>query len=430
MAGRQAPELFRRSRTMLELERAAPGPSIGPAEIVRRQVVGLDAFLRGDRVGASEGSRWVAERLADQGAGGELPPLLAIGPAFVLSGLGEWEAAEAVITAALERARPRGSPLETAECLHERIWHRWRRGDVVGGLADIETVLELTAGAWDPAKVPMRVAEAHLLLERDRPEDAAAALALPPELERVLPGTWGWPWLAIGRAVVALAAGDHETALQQALEGGERLRQIEATSPEFAPWRSLAAIAAARGGDLERGRELAANELTLGEEIGAPRARGTALLALAEIARGTEPVETLRAAISALDEARADLLRARARLELGMALRRARHPSDARAPLREALDLAQRIGATALAERALAELRAAGARPRRHRASGAEALTPREREIAALAAEGLGNVEIAERLFITRKTVEGHLRTVFRKLEIASRDEITEGLSP
>jgi DNA-binding CsgD family transcriptional regulator len=70
------------------------------------------------------------------------------------------------------------------------------------------------------------------------------------------------------------------------------------------------------------------------------------------------------------------------------------------------------------------------ARPRRHRASGAEALTPREREIAALAAEGLGNVEIAERLFITRKTVEGHLRTVFRKLEIASRDEITEGLSP
>lgn len=107
-----------------------------------------------------------------------------------------------------------------------------------------------------------------------------------------------------------------------------------------------------------------------------------------------------------------------------MELRRARQVRESREPLRRALDLAHRTGATAVAERARAELRAAGGRLRRERATGPGALTPREREIASLAAAGLGNVEIAERLFITRKTVEGHLRAIFRKLGVSRREEI------
>jgi DNA-binding CsgD family transcriptional regulator len=71
---------------------------------------------------------------------------------------------------------------------------------------------------------------------------------------------------------------------------------------------------------------------------------------------------------------------------------------------------------------------AAGARPRRPDMSGRAALTPRELRLARMAADGLGNREIAEALFITRKTVETHLARAYRKLGIASREELAAAL--
>src|SRR5581483_3873745 len=113
----------------------------------------------------------------------------------------------------------------------------------------------------------------------------------------------------------------------------------------------------------------------------------------------------------------------------GSALRRANHRADAREPLREALDLAQRAGAVSLAEKAHNELIAAGARPRRVVRSGAASLTPSERRIATMTAEGLSNREIAQALFVTLRTVEMHLSNVFRKLEISSRTQIPAALA-
>jgi DNA-binding NarL/FixJ family response regulator len=97
---------------------------------------------------------------------------------------------------------------------------------------------------------------------------------------------------------------------------------------------------------------------------------------------------------------------------------------DARAPLREALDLADRCGASFLAGRAREELHAAGARPRRERSSGVEALTPQERRVAQLAADGLTNRQIAESLFLTTRTIEMHLANGYRKLGISRRTEL------
>ena len=71
---------------------------------------------------------------------------------------------------------------------------------------------------------------------------------------------------------------------------------------------------------------------------------------------------------------------------------------------------------------------ATGARPRRAQATGAAALTAAQRRVAQLAAEGLGNREIAERLFLTEKTVEGHLGAAYRKLGIASRTQLHTAL--
>ena len=93
--------------------------------------------------------------------------------------------------------------------------------------------------------------------------------------------------------------------------------------------------------------------------------------------------------------------------------------------------ISSRIGASGLADRAHEELVVAGARPRRDRRllSGRESLTASEDRVAALASEGLTNREIAQRQFVTVKAVEWHLRNVFRKLDIESRDRLPEALS-
>jgi DNA-binding CsgD family transcriptional regulator len=117
------------------------------------------------------------------------------------------------------------------------------------------------------------------------------------------------------------------------------------------------------------------------------------------------------------------------RIELGAALRRGGHRIDARPPLALGLERAQRCGATALARRALTELQATGARPRRLMVTGRDALTPSERRIAALAGDGRSNREIAQTLFVTPKTVETHLRHVYRKLDISGRAQLADVLT-
>jgi DNA-binding CsgD family transcriptional regulator len=139
-----------------------------------------------------------------------------------------------------------------------------------------------------------------------------------------------------------------------------------------------------------------------------------------------DEVALLREATALLDASGEPLERAQVHADLGIALRRAGRPIDAREPLRLAVDLAHRCGAAALEERALAELRAAGARPRRLVISGPGALTRSERRIAELAGAGRQNRQIAQELVVTLATVEYHLRNAYRKLGITSRTQLTE----
>jgi DNA-binding NarL/FixJ family response regulator len=139
---------------------------------------------------------------------------------------------------------------------------------------------------------------------------------------------------------------------------------------------------------------------------------------------GDRGVELLTEAVEVLEDSPAVLEHARALADLGAARRRRGERSNAREPLRLALDLAHRCGATALVERAHAELLATGARPRRVVLTGLDALTASERRVAKMAAEGLTNREIAQELFVTEKTIEWHLGQTYRKLEIASRSEL------
>ena len=86
------------------------------------------------------------------------------------------------------------------------------------------------------------------------------------------------------------------------------------------------------------------------------------------------------------------------------------------------------VGADGIEGRAREELAAAGSRPRNVVRTGVDELTASELRTAKLAADGLGNVQIAQRLFVTRKTVEKHLSNAYMKLEIGSRGELSAAL--
>jgi DNA-binding CsgD family transcriptional regulator len=119
-------------------------------------------------------------------------------------------------------------------------------------------------------------------------------------------------------------------------------------------------------------------------------------------------------------------LRGRLLLAYGGWLRRQRRPADARAPLREARDIFDALGASPWSDRAREELRASGEASRRRTERAWEALTPQELHIAQLAAEGLSNKEIGARLYLSHRTVGYHLHRIFSKTGITSRS----GLRP
>ena len=115
---------------------------------------------------------------------------------------------------------------------------------------------------------------------------------------------------------------------------------------------------------------------------------------------------------------------ARTQLAYGEALRRARRRGEARTHLRGALEVFQRLGAAPWAERAGTELRATGERARRRDPSTLSQLTPQELQIVRLVGEGATNREIGAQLFLSRRTIDYHLRNVFVKLGVSSRAEV------
>jgi DNA-binding NarL/FixJ family response regulator len=143
-----------------------------------------------------------------------------------------------------------------------------------------------------------------------------------------------------------------------------------------------------------------------------------------------EGLDHLREAVELLEASPLRLEHAKALAALGSALRRSRRPTEAREPLRRALELADACGAVGLAEDVRSELYATGARPRTTAATGVGSLTAGELRVVNLAAEGQTNRDIAQTLFITPKTVEVHLSNAYRKLGISSRRELATALAP
>lgn len=206
--------------------------------------------------------------------------------------------------------------------------------------------------------------------------------------------------------------------------------QIEREAPAFTianpgwlAWRSLKAIALDGLDRSAEAVELVEDELAAARRWGAPRALGRALRVHGQLLR-REGIEEIEQSVELLRDSPAVLEYARSLVALGTALRHERRALDAREPLVEALQIAVRTGAARLERLARDELAASGAAPRASDFQGLDALTPSERRVAALAVEGMTNREIAQKLFVTPKTIEVHLSNVYKKLDIKSRREL------
>ncbi|MBB5113302.1 AAA family ATPase [Micromonospora echinospora] len=183
---------------------------------------------------------------------------------------------------------------------------------------------------------------------------------------------------------------------------------------------------AARAGRPERAVEAMKQLCSRARASGTPWALGMAARSEALTSTGSAAEDQYLEAIAQLKHSRMGGYLARTHLVYGEWLRREGRRREAREQLRTAHELLSDMGAEAFAERAARELRATGEHPRKRAAQPTDALTAHELHIARLVATGATSREVGAQLFLSPRTIEAHLRSIFRKLGITSRRQLKE----
>lgn len=342
-------------------------------------------------------------------------PVAALGHCERLDDCGLW------IERRRQHAARGGSRIEGPILAAYRAWVAWLRGDLPTAIEDARDALAETEDCGFALLAKLAAAPlAAALVEQDGLDEAEGLLRHHDISDGI---TWASCIVTAARIRIALARGDVQGALDELALAPSECASLPL---QFAPCQ--VAVALARGAT-DEAREWATAMLNAAECFGAPGARGIAQRLLGLATGGADGLELLRAAIESLEHSPRRLELARAVVDYGAALRRAKHRAAAREPLRRGLDLAERCGATRLAQHAADELRATGARPRRQLLTGVASLTPSELRVARLVAQGYSNPQVARALFVTRSTVETHLQATFRKLDISRREQLAAELT-
>lgn len=302
------------------------------------------------------------------------------------------------------------------------------RGGIPQALADAQTALDLLdEGHWgEGATMPQTVC-ALALTERGEPGRAEEVLDTV-KRPRIEAFAWEYHWYLMARARARRALGDPESALDLLRTCGDSLAGAGLANPVLAPWWLDAACLLVETGRPDEARTVADHGAGPAERWGTARALGYAALARGVATPGPEGTARLREAVGRLADSPARADHARALLLLGRALLADGAPREGREHLRDAVALARRCGCMALARQARDELVAAGGRMREVTPSPLDMLTGTERTVAALVASGASNRQAAESLFVTVRTVELHLTSVYRKLGIGRRSDLADAL--
>ena len=345
---------------------------------------------------------------------------------LVLIGADDFITLEALVKRGLARGRSENAGQLHSIYLGFSCALGWARGELPAAEADGRAALAVE-GLMDSVSMSIAFPLARVLIDSGQLEAADELI----HRWTVTDGT------VLGRAGMVLASAQLLAAQGRWDDAAERACSIGRTYPHAAgahlhgiPWRCVAAEALTHIGQIERARQLLDEQHPLTRTWGTVRQRATLLRAEAQAVDAPRGVEMCRQASGLLAGTELRSERARTELQLGTFLRRANRRNEARAALTAALDLSAACGAHGLAAAAMEELRMTGARPRRQRMYGADALTASEERVARLAASGASNPEIARKLFVTRKTVETQLSTTYRKLGITGRAELRQALPP
>jgi DNA-binding CsgD family transcriptional regulator len=426
----QEASLERRAPAARRLERYADLDGATPGE---RLVLASIAF---ERARASESERDAVAALERALAGGRLLDEQVVdvtGPSCLLLvsllATDALDLADACLEEKIDDARAQASIPAVAFVLEFRGRASLRRGAVMDAAEDARAALELlVSGGIQLGRGFALALLIEALIEAGDVEAAERALRSSGFADDIPPGLPVNDLLE-ARGLLRVAQGRPSEGLDDLVEFGRRDALWGGANPLASRWRSHASLALAAMGEGEPAREMALEDLERARRWGAASGIGVALRAAGLAAGGAASLDRLREAADVLERSPARLEHARALTDLGAALRRAKRRSEARNALRAGLALANRCGARALAERAGIELRAAGDRSSSPHEPGVQPLTVSERRVAELAAAGHSNPEIAQFLFVTRKTVETHLGHVYRKLGISGRGELGRALA-
>ncbi|MFE7122918.1 LuxR C-terminal-related transcriptional regulator [Streptomyces sp. NPDC057617] len=414
----------------------SPAPSPG----LRTAAAAIGALCRdlggGDSRSAVEEARRV---LAECGEESSAHPLAVPAALTVLVQNGRYEEAAAAAAAAghLRRHAPHGDAPFPPRCPllllvagqialgQGRLEEAQRQlGDSAGGLSSCG------AEAGEPHRAEAVGLLADVLTSLGRNEQAWALLRRHHYAEELAPG-WYHRHVLLARARLRAACGDLPGAAHDLTELRLRNGASGVRSSAAVPWRIHAVVLLRQAGLLDEAQEAAAEQMRAAEAADTPLEHGRALRALADVTGGLRGERMLRAAVQLLEGAGSELDLALAQADLGALLLRLGRQQYGVAALTEAVRLARRCGARPLAEQVRTHLAAADERTPEHTSlRGILALTTRERQILLQATQGLSNRRISTVLGITRRTVELHLSSAYRKLGITGRRDFQEIFRP
>ena len=342
----------------------------------------------------------------------------------VLNALGAFDCARPFLRLARDRLRAQDRRGLLARCLVSLAWTELHTGDPRAA----RSLAAEAAGVAGETQQPTWTAAAQLAeaTALGLCGETGAAEELVASAERsVVPTAAGWmlPYVQIARGAIDLGAGRH-------LEAYEHLRRIYGAAhlPLDSAWAVFdLAEAAVHSGRRAEARALAARLEHMAAATSSPLLV-TALACARPLLADDADAGPLFDGALATDLGAWPFMRARLLLAYGSWLRRRRRVVDSRGPLRAAGEAFEALGTASWAQRARQELRATGQTTRRRADDDRDQLSPQELEIALMAAQGLTNRQIGQRLYLSHRTVGAHLYRTFPKLGISSRFELAAAL--
>ena len=367
-------------------------------------------------------------RLATRSAAEGLPSAIdtssaLVGAALAMSWAERLDEATSWSSWAVEAAREQHHPAERALALVLRSDVAYRAGRLTSCLTDAAEARRLAeqTGASALQSAAAAVA-ARALVDRDEADGAAELLAksdAPPAMHPLLRGI-----VLDAQGTVALSQRNPAEALRLFLECGHHLAARGIANPATVAWRTHAVRAYLAMDEVAAARTIAAEDVAYARRWGAPGALGRALAAAGSTQDGAERSETIAEAVRLLDASPLALDTARALAELAAAYAEAGDRAAAREAAQRGLDLARRCGAAALVRR----LQAHPGTPAGLPSATAVRLTAGERRVIELVCQGMSNLDVADALCLSKRTVDTHLGRVYRKLGIRGRPELAAAL--